>query len=349
MLVLDRLGFVRSECKPLVSYVDYLNVNFAIRKNAYLWLPVADDGHGEWLQAGRGQPTSPLCGKHTSWYVCRDKESHKSVVFEGIDYTGKVAVSHGHLWCHKTLCPVCFLKGWVLREARAIVGKMDAGVEKGYGEVEHFSVSFPPEMWDLPESVLRVKAERALLVRGVLGGALMFHGRRKSKKKGGLYWSPHYHGLGFVRGGYDVCRECTNVRPHDCWGCGGFEGRTRRENEKDSCVVRVFGKRKTVIGTATYQLSHVSVRVGLKRFHVVSYFGVCSNKRLKSHKVQAVEVCPVCASVKVENVMVRCCHWGKEFVATNIGDPRYESCFASEEFDSSGLPIWVDFGGGSSE
>ena len=101
--------------------------------------------------------------------------------------------------------------------------------------------------------------------------------------------------------------------------------------------MKVHGKRETVIGTASYLLSHATQRVGLKRFNIVSYFGVCANKKMKSRDVEAVHACLVCASVGVHNVMKRVNHWGKEFIATNLGDPEYKSVFASDEFDGSNL------------
>lgn len=42
-----------------------------------------------------------------------------------------------------------------------------------------------------------------------------------------------------------------------------------------------MGERRTVGGTAWYQLNHATVKVGVKCFRVVTWFGVCSYRKLK--------------------------------------------------------------------
>jgi len=74
----------------------------------------------------------------------------------------------------------------------------------------------------------------------------------------------------------------------------GFEGRTRRAFDKDGYIVKVLGKRKTVGGTAWYQLNHASLVNGVNRFHVATWFGVCSYRRLKVTVEYKKNVCPIC-------------------------------------------------------
>ena len=99
-----------------------------------------------------------------------------------------------------------------------------------------------------------------------------------------------FHCLGFVRGGYSRCLSCPNGDFPSlgvCGGCDGFEAVTRRLNlgytdakgrrhEGDGYLVKVLGERKTVGGTAWYQLNHASVKVGVERFHVATWWGVVS-------------------------------------------------------------------------
>jgi hypothetical protein len=40
---------------------------------------------------------------------------------------------------------------------------------------------------------------------------------------------------------------------------------------------------------------------------------------------------------------------GKKRIAKNVGDANYKSWFVDDEFDSSGLPNYVDAGGGRVE
>lgn len=151
------------------SFLDRLRLNRAILENDYWKLPVDSRGHENYQPVGRGARTSNLCGRWSSFQVCDHKELHEGVVVDGIDCTGKIVVSHSHLWCHKSSCPVCFIRGWSVREARNIEGRLAVASELGFGEVEHLTVSVPVEDYGLSEEVLRRKSRMALLVRGVLG------------------------------------------------------------------------------------------------------------------------------------------------------------------------------------
>jgi hypothetical protein len=175
-----------------------------------------------------------------------------------------------------------------------------------------------------------------MLARGVIGGCMIFHGFRIDRKRNVLVWKPHYHSLGFIKGGFDVCRSCVHDL-RDCRECSGFKGREVREYEKDRYIVKVLAERKTVFGTAWYQLNHATVRVGLKRFHVVTWFGVCGNRKFKSAKLETEDVCPAC-----NEQMVKCAYWGKRHIARNVGDADYKAWFVDDEFDENGEPNYVE-------
>ena len=314
-----------------------LRLNSAILTNKYWWLPVDNKGHERFMPVGRGVKSSEVCGKHLSFMVCKNVEGHKGLSVGGVDATGKVVVRHKHMWCRKATCPICFNRGWSVRGSQNITGRLDEGVKRGFGKVEHVSVSVPPEDYNLTEKVLRKKCRLALKVRGVIGGCMIFHGFRMNKRRSVLVWSPHYHALGFIEGGFDVCRSCVHER-EDCRTCEGFKGREVREYEKDRCIVKVFRERKTVFGTAFYQLNHATVRVSaFSRFHVVTYFGVCGNRKYGSPKVESEDVCPACGEE-----MVKCAYVGKRFIPRNVGDLGYKAVFVDEEFDEFGEPNYVE-------
>ena len=71
--------------------------------------------------------------------------------------------------------------------------------------------------------------------------------------------------------------------------------------EKDGCIVKVKGKRKSVYHTAWYQLNHSSIKKGVKRFHVATWFGVCSYRKLKVTVEYRKSVCPICRHELVEH------------------------------------------------
>jgi hypothetical protein len=320
------------------SFSRRLRLNSQILKNKYWFLPVNDVGHENYQPVGRGVPSSDFCARWVSFSVCKNVEGHKGVSLAGTDCTGKVVVRHNHMWCSKSSCPVCFIRGWSTREARSIAGRFVEGDKRGLGKVEHIMVSPSVVDRDLPESVLRVKCRKALVDRGVVGGCMIFHGFREGKDREALVWSPHFHCLGYILGGYS-CRNCSSAK---CLSCkSGFEAVTRRLNEKDGCVVRVLGERKTVVGTAWYQLNHSTIRVGMKRFQSVTWFGSVSYCKFKSEKVKTESLCPAC-----DGEMARCFHMGNRYIVKDVGSADYVPLFVDDEFDVSGLPNYVDVVGG---
>jgi hypothetical protein len=324
------------------SVAERARLNKAILLNPYWFLPVDDKGHENFMPVGRGARTSDVCGRCCGCVVCKNVDGHKGGQVGGADCSGKVVVRLKHWWCHKPTCPVCFIRGWAVREARSCESRIEEGVKRGFGKAEHISVSVPPEDYGLSEKVLRKKCRLALSVRGVVGGCMIFHGFRIDKKRGVLVWSPHYHVLGFIEGGFDVCRSCVHER-EDCRSCSGFKGREVREYEKDRYVVKVLHERKTIFGTIWYQLNHATVKVGLRRFHTVTWFGCCGNRKYGSAKFvpKAEDVCPACS-----NEMVRCFHAGRRRIVKDVGDVAYVACFVDDEFDENGEPNYVEVVGG---
>jgi hypothetical protein len=323
------------------SFPERLRLNSAILKNKYWSLPVDDVGHENFVNAGRGVKRSEFCGQWRSYWVCRDKGSHEGVVVGGVDCSGKVVVVHQHLWCKSPTCPVCFIRGWSVFRARFIDSRLNEAVKLGFGNVEHVSVSVAVADPGLPEPVMRKKCRDALFDRGVTGGTMIFHGYRIDRGRSVLVFSPHYHVLGFIRGGFDFCRHCSHDR-EDCRSCSGFKGREVRGYAKDGYLVKVHEVRKTVIGTAHYQLSHATVRLGIKRFHVVTWFGNMGCSKLKGVKikVKADVLCPACHGQMHKSVYV-----GKRHVVKDVGDLGYVPWFAEDEFDGE-QPNFVDFEGG---
>ena len=328
------------------SYSRRLQLNSAIFKNPYWVLPVDDIGHADYVPVGRGVKSSPLCGKHVGVSVCKNVEGHKGLFLGTDDATGKVVSRHRHMWCHRSLCPTCFIRGWSVRGARSIESRLEEGVKRGLGKVEHVMVSVAVADRNLSEYSMRKKCRDVLFDRGVVGGCMIFHGYRVDKERGVLVWSPHYHVLGFILGGFDRCRECVHSR-EDCASCDGFKGREVRGYAKDKYLVKVFdereksyyGDKRNIFGTAFYQLNHATVRVGIKRFHAVTWFGVCSNRMYATPKVVSEVTCPLCGDVMVRSVYV-----GKRHLVKDVGHPDYAPVELFNEFGENGEPNFIDYG-----
>jgi hypothetical protein len=120
------------------------------------------------------------------------------------------------------------------------------------------------------------------------------------------------------------------------------QGRCYRVYRDNGYIVRVLDERKTVFGTAFYQLNHATLRLGVKRFHVVTWFGVCGYNNFKGEGLGVgVVPCPACGEE-----MVRSVHVGKRRIVKDLGDAGYRSVFADEEFDEEGKPNYVEVVGG---
>jgi hypothetical protein len=318
------------------SFSRRLKLNRAILGNKYWWLPVDDKGHSNYEPVGRGVESSSSCGRWVGLDTCKNFEGHEGQLLDGKDCSGKVVNRHKHWWCHKSSCPVCFISGWSVRGANHITGRVLKGVELGFGLVEHVIVSVPEEDRNLPESVLRLKCRMALIDCGVLGGGMIFHGYRIGRrlKRGVLVWSPHYHCLGFVLGGFDRCRHCKGG---DCRVCGGFMGKAYMLYDKNGYIVDVKDKRESIFGTAWYQLHHSTIKLGVKRFHVVTWFGSCGNRKFESLKVAVKSLCRVCGEEMGRSVYV-----GKDYIEKRVGRVGYKPVFLTDEFDEDGGSNYID-------
>jgi len=269
--------------------------------------------YGGYELVGHGEVTNKKCGTFQGLKACLNVQAHALSTLDGVNYTGKVFYRKKFHSCHKPSCPICFKSGWAVREARNIERRIKEA-SKHFGLAEHIIVSVPSADYGLTFDGLKAKCLKVLGSRGVLGGVLIFHAFRyrnryeaaKQGKSKGWFWSPHFHCLGFIKDGYGRCRNCTKSTL-ECMSCSGFEGRTRRlfykEAERNGSgvgyIVKVKGKRKTILGTAWYQLNHSSFVQGAKRAKVAFWFGVCSYRKMKIEKGDKLheDTCPLCGHV----------------------------------------------------
>jgi hypothetical protein len=295
--------------------------------------------YGEYVLVGHGKQTNSDCGKFKRFDGCLNVDLHNQVRWYYPDLPkNSVYVRSVYHSCDKPTCPICFKYGWAVREATRMEKRLDEA-SKRFGLVEHIVASVPHEDYALSLETLRKRAVKVLANRGIIGGSMIFHAfryrnRLVARKTGlpiGWYWNPHFHVLGFVGGeGYGKCRCCKGG---DCYACKGFEGVTRLENRRDSWVVKVLEKRKTVGGTAWYQLNHSSIKRGVKKSHAATWFGVCSYRKLKLINGKDVGIkhkCPICAC---DLVRVRYLGVFSELSVTRRGE-------ILSMFDDEGKPLW---------
>lgn len=117
---------------------------------------------------GHGKQTNDKCGKFKGFIGCLRLKNHAHVALDGVDYTGKVDVKRRWVHCNKPSCPVCFKKGWAVREAKRAERRLLHAYAKGFGLPEHIIVDVG--RYDEDFKVVRKVALKAMLERGIVGG-----------------------------------------------------------------------------------------------------------------------------------------------------------------------------------
>ncbi len=302
--------------------------------------------YGNFQLVGHGKVTNVFCGKYMKFKGCLRVELHNRTTLDGVDYRGKVYVKPVYHSCDKPSCPICFKHGWAVREAKAIDVRLKES--RRFGKAEHIVCSVPARDYGLSLDALRLKARKVLFKRGVVGGVLIWHAFRFALGRG-WYWGPHFHVIGFILGGYS-CRGCTK----SCLGCSGFEAVTRKFNQGfrdekgryirgDGWIVKVLGERKSVYHTAWYQLNHASIDVTKKRFHIATWFGVCSYRKLKLTVEKFKAVCPICGH-DLEDIR----YFGNRVFVLDRSSPEYKGSFFAD-FVEDGRVVWAVSASGSSK
>jgi len=271
----------------LIDDVKFLNVK-ANRKYRSLF--------GDFRLVGDGKVSGSYCGVYHGVDGCIQVDLHKGKIWKGKDCTGKAYIRIIHMSCKKPSCPLCFRHGWGGRSARCIATRLEAVAEKCGLDIEHIVLSAPKSDYELcvkDYGAFRRKVMRIMKMCGIVGGQMLFHAYRFDDVARVWYGSPHMHVLGFIEGNYG-CRGCEKDTK-ECLSCSGFEGVVRRQYNKHGWIVKVLSKRKSVIATARYELGHATYSLGINRFHIFTYFGICGNRVFKSPAVVKKKAeCPIC-------------------------------------------------------
>lgn len=298
-----------------------------------------------WIVAGNGEVSLPNCGHYSQVKLCVNLDLHARKTLDGKNYAGKVFRRIIHISCGRPSCPECYVS-WAVRNARKIAFVLGEA-SKQYGKVEHLSVSVPVKDYDLPFEDMRRKAQKVLYSRGVIGGSLIFHGARFNRIKG-FYWSPHFHCLGFIFNGYR-CRRCK--RKNNCLkGCGGLDDVNWQKYQVDKWYVKVLDplhERRSVRKTAAYELGHCTIKADVRNFRVVTYFGVCSYRKLKISDEARAEFeaamrdkCPLCGD-ELKNGR----YMGVKPLITDRKNPDFKRD-SVEDFLENGFAAWLVNDGG---
>jgi hypothetical protein len=272
---------------------------------------------------GRGQITNANCGVFRGHYGCLQYQKHEGDIVFALKYFNS---------CDKPTCPSCYRLGWAVKESRAIGARLSAASGMFGLPVDHVMVSLPKSDHDLPFKEAKRRCIEVLSSRGIEGGILIPHSQRINRETGAESYSPHFHSLCFLSAGYS-CRNCE--RKWNCReGCGGFDDRNHQLSLKDGYVVKVLDARKTVAGTAWYQLHHSSTNPYRKRFRVATYFGSCGYNNLRAKVEKPKLLCPLCGS---QCGFIE--YTGSKRFVTDKNSPDFVSK-SFEDYFEHGVPAW---------
>lgn len=305
--------------------------------------------YGDFHLVGHGDVTTAKCGSFGAYYGCIRVDLHDVATLDGVNYKDKVYIRPYFHSCDKPSCPICFKVGWAVRMASRAEVRLVEAHKRGFGEIEHIIASVPLKDYNITYKTMKRHLRKALEVRGVVGGAIIFHGARyaspeearRKKVISGWRWSPHFHILGFIVGGYSRCRKCSR-RMNCLKGCDEFYDRTYQHFLKDGYYVKVMGKRKTIGGTVWYQLSHATYKEGRGRPHIITWFGTCSRRRLKVTIELKKRVCPIC-----ESKLVKLNYFGSDKICLDRSSPNFKRELYRDfrEGDSGifyGAEVWAE-------
>jgi hypothetical protein len=320
------LGFGKDESEWITQYDSW---------------PIREGFRSEYTLVGRGGVTNSECGRHRFFEKCKDVVNHHD------EFENKVVWHNFVKSCGRPSCSRCFKYGWATREANNINSRFLTAQDVlgfPYASVEHVVASVPKSDYGLSYEALSKRGILALKASGVPSGCTILHGHRKDYVKRDLLFSPHFHCLGYINplvGGYK-CRSCPHLKcssrmrvycdaPKD--SCDAFEQVTRRAHVNDGWIVSlaknekgVIEKRKSLFGTAWYQLEHSSLKVGVQRFQIVKWFGSVNNRKLKTVRRPLEYKCVACGGV-MERAFLPL---GVEPIVSNRGEKGFVKNFMTD-------------------
>jgi hypothetical protein len=98
----------------------------------------------------------------------------------------------------------------------------------------------------------------------------------------------------------------------------------------------VKGERKTIGGTAWYQLNHATIRTDVKRPHCCTWFGVASYRKLKVKVEKRKVLCPLC-----QHELVKLLYFGSKNFVLDRDSPYFER-EALDDLEEDGRAVWVE-------
>jgi len=170
--------------------------------------------------------------------------------------------------CYRPSCKQCYLK-WMARQANRGKKRIEEYAKTHPSKKPiHLMLSVHRSQIDLPYKLLRKRMMEILKIAQWEGGAVVFHPYRFKEERGGWYYSPQFHLVGF-----------------------GSKDKIKRAFGRYGWYVIIGEDRNSVFQTFCYILSHCGIRKG---HHVVTWIGALSYSKVPSEEEPKITSCPVC-------------------------------------------------------
>jgi len=180
--------------------------------------------------------------------------------------------------CFSPKCPICWLY-WCRRASSRVTDRIKSylSVHKKL-KVIHVVASVPSESYFWSVTKLRRFAQKIVKKAGFWGGSCIFHPFRQVPESGLWYFSPHFHFIGV-----------------------GWIKNTAKLYLETEWIIKNVKVRKTIFGTAFYQLTHAGVWYGERRRSTTTWFGVMSYNQMPLGPIPKRErkSCPYCGAYLV--------------------------------------------------
>jgi len=224
----------------------------------------------------------------TNWYTVEQDGWHLPATKEAHDWCGQWSImgclnvkahknteAHGKGFvktfqrsCYRADCETCFKK-WMARESNKSTRRIEKYEKKSGEHAKHIIVSPPKWLHYKSKKELAKECYKILKQVGCIGGTTIFHPFRYKKEIRQLYYSPHFHVIGF---GWIEC--------------------VVENYQKNGWIVKNKGFRDSTFATIYYQLSHAGIK---KHNHTLVWFGDLSYSKLKVEKEEIERnICPYC-------------------------------------------------------
>lgn len=86
--------------------------------------------HGIFSLVGNGNVANSWCGTFKCHWGCLRVELHDKITLDGHNHKGKVFVQKVYNSCDKPSCPICYKKGWAVREAGRIEARLKEAAKR---------------------------------------------------------------------------------------------------------------------------------------------------------------------------------------------------------------------------